>query len=58
MTHIKKLEQDLLNLQRHIFGVPLNWKEPNLLEYEGTTNSQEHLSCFENVALLHRYSWG
>ncbi|KAL0413096.1 UNVERIFIED_CONTAM: hypothetical protein Sradi_1511300 [Sesamum radiatum] len=36
--------------------LPLNWKEPNLLEYDGTTDPQEHLSCFENIALLHRYT--
>ncbi|KAL0411246.1 UNVERIFIED_CONTAM: hypothetical protein Slati_3714300 [Sesamum latifolium] len=38
--------------------LPLNWKEPNLPEYDGTTDPQEHLSCFENIALLHRYTAG
>ncbi|KAL0288152.1 UNVERIFIED_CONTAM: hypothetical protein Sradi_7104800 [Sesamum radiatum] len=36
--------------------LPLNWKEPNLLDYDGTTDPQEHLSYFENIALLHRYT--
>ncbi|KAL0395507.1 UNVERIFIED_CONTAM: hypothetical protein Slati_4516900 [Sesamum latifolium] len=39
--------------------LPLNWKEPNLPEYNGTTDLQEHLSYFENIALpppLHH--WG
>ncbi|KAL0430395.1 UNVERIFIED_CONTAM: hypothetical protein Sradi_0665500 [Sesamum radiatum] len=38
--------------------LPLNWKEPNLSEYDRTTDPQEHLSCFENIALLHRYTAG
>ncbi|KAL0386686.1 UNVERIFIED_CONTAM: hypothetical protein Slati_4587200 [Sesamum latifolium] len=38
--------------------LPLNWKEPNLPEYDGTTDPQEHLSCFENIALLHYYTAG
>ncbi|KAL0311290.1 UNVERIFIED_CONTAM: hypothetical protein Sangu_2423700 [Sesamum angustifolium] len=27
-----------------------------ITEYDGTTDPQEHLSCFENAALLHRYT--
>ncbi|KAL0434852.1 UNVERIFIED_CONTAM: hypothetical protein Sradi_0193100 [Sesamum radiatum] len=38
--------------------LPLNWKEPSLQEYDGTTDPQEHLFCFENIALLHRYTNG
>ncbi|KAL0457583.1 UNVERIFIED_CONTAM: hypothetical protein Slati_0385500 [Sesamum latifolium] len=38
--------------------LPHNWKEPNLPEYDGTTDPQEHLSYFENIALLHRYTTG
>ncbi|KAL0418811.1 UNVERIFIED_CONTAM: hypothetical protein Sradi_1294600, partial [Sesamum radiatum] len=36
--------------------LPINWKEPSLPEYYGTTDPQEHLSYFENVALLHCYT--
>ncbi|KAL0402078.1 UNVERIFIED_CONTAM: hypothetical protein Slati_4237700 [Sesamum latifolium] len=36
----------------------LNWKEPNLSDYDGTMDPQELLSCFENIALLHRYTAG
>ncbi|KAL0395264.1 UNVERIFIED_CONTAM: hypothetical protein Slati_4492600 [Sesamum latifolium] len=39
-------------------NLPLNWNEPNLLDYNGTTDPQEHLSYFENIALLHRYTPG
>ncbi|KAL0437863.1 UNVERIFIED_CONTAM: hypothetical protein Slati_2269300 [Sesamum latifolium] len=38
--------------------LPFNWKEPNLPEYDRTTNSQENFSYFENVALLHHYTAG
>ncbi|KAL0378384.1 UNVERIFIED_CONTAM: hypothetical protein Sradi_3143900 [Sesamum radiatum] len=38
--------------------LPLNWKEPNLPEYDGTTDPHEHLSYFENIALFHRYTAG
>ncbi|KAL0326479.1 UNVERIFIED_CONTAM: hypothetical protein Sangu_1725900 [Sesamum angustifolium] len=38
--------------------LPLNWKEPNLPKYDRTTNPQEHLSYFENVALFHHYITG
>ncbi|KAL2246748.1 UNVERIFIED_CONTAM: hypothetical protein Sindi_2527100 [Sesamum indicum] len=31
--------------------LPTQLKEPNLLEYDGTMDPQEHLSYFENVAL-------
>ncbi|KAL0378479.1 UNVERIFIED_CONTAM: hypothetical protein Sradi_3153400 [Sesamum radiatum] len=38
--------------------LPLNWKGPNLPEYDGTTDRQEHLSYFGNIVLLHRYTPG
>ncbi|KAL0386490.1 UNVERIFIED_CONTAM: hypothetical protein Slati_4599600 [Sesamum latifolium] len=38
--------------------LPLNWKEHNLPEHDGATDLQEHLSYFENIALLHRYTAG
>ncbi|KAL0413116.1 UNVERIFIED_CONTAM: hypothetical protein Sradi_1513300 [Sesamum radiatum] len=39
-------------------NLPLNWEEPSLPEYDGTTDPHEHLSYFENIALLHRYTAG
>ncbi|KAL0383729.1 UNVERIFIED_CONTAM: hypothetical protein Scaly_0660200 [Sesamum calycinum] len=35
--------------------LPMNCHTPAIAEYDGTTDPQEHLSRFENVALLHRY---
>ncbi|KAL0344317.1 UNVERIFIED_CONTAM: hypothetical protein Sangu_1319100 [Sesamum angustifolium] len=36
--------------------LPINCRTPAVAEYDDTTDPQEHLSRFENVALLHRYS--
>ncbi|KAL0427231.1 UNVERIFIED_CONTAM: hypothetical protein Slati_2897900 [Sesamum latifolium] len=38
--------------------LPLNCRTPAIAEYDGTTDPREHLSCFENAALLHRYTNG
>ncbi|KAL0413869.1 UNVERIFIED_CONTAM: hypothetical protein Sradi_1588600 [Sesamum radiatum] len=34
----------------------VNCPTPVIIEYDGTTNPLEHLSRFENAALLHRYT--
>ncbi|KAK4385836.1 hypothetical protein Sango_2707600 [Sesamum angolense] len=36
--------------------LPMNYNTPAIAEYDGTTDPQEHLSHFENAALLHRYT--
>ncbi|KAL0406135.1 UNVERIFIED_CONTAM: hypothetical protein Slati_3927400 [Sesamum latifolium] len=36
--------------------LPVNWPIPVIVEYDGTTDPQEHLSRFENAALLHQYT--
>ncbi|KAL0458946.1 UNVERIFIED_CONTAM: hypothetical protein Slati_0521800 [Sesamum latifolium] len=38
--------------------LPLNCRTPAIAEYDGTTDPMEHLSRFENAALLHRYTNG
>ncbi|KAL0407515.1 UNVERIFIED_CONTAM: hypothetical protein Slati_4065400 [Sesamum latifolium] len=38
--------------------LPINCRTPAIAEYDGTTDPQEHLSRFENAALLHRYTDG
>ncbi|KAL0412209.1 UNVERIFIED_CONTAM: hypothetical protein Slati_3810600 [Sesamum latifolium] len=38
--------------------LPLNCCTPTIVEYDGTTDPMEHLSRFENAALLHRYTDG
>ncbi|KAL0411009.1 UNVERIFIED_CONTAM: hypothetical protein Slati_3690600 [Sesamum latifolium] len=38
--------------------LPLNCRTPAIAEYNGTADPMEHLSCFENAALLHRYTDG
>ncbi|KAL0394373.1 UNVERIFIED_CONTAM: hypothetical protein Slati_4403500 [Sesamum latifolium] len=38
--------------------LPLNCCTPAIAEYDGTTDPMEHLSRFENAALLHRYTDG
>ncbi|KAL0313320.1 UNVERIFIED_CONTAM: hypothetical protein Sradi_5731300 [Sesamum radiatum] len=38
--------------------LPLNCQTPAIAEYTGTTDPMEHLSRFENAALLHRYTDG
>ncbi|KAL0318790.1 UNVERIFIED_CONTAM: hypothetical protein Sangu_2035200 [Sesamum angustifolium] len=35
-----------------------NYCTSAIAEYDGTTDPQEHLSCFENAACLHRYPDG
>ncbi|KAL0375579.1 UNVERIFIED_CONTAM: hypothetical protein Scaly_0675500 [Sesamum calycinum] len=36
----------------------VNYCTPTIAKYDGTTNPHEHLSHFENAALLHRYTDG
>ncbi|KAL0433572.1 UNVERIFIED_CONTAM: hypothetical protein Slati_2691500 [Sesamum latifolium] len=36
--------------------LPLNCRTPAIAEYDGTTDPMEHLSRFENAALLYRYN--
>ncbi|KAL0434309.1 UNVERIFIED_CONTAM: hypothetical protein Slati_2765200 [Sesamum latifolium] len=38
--------------------LPVNCHTPAIAEYDGTIDPPEHLSRFENVALLHRYTDG
>ncbi|KAL0355339.1 UNVERIFIED_CONTAM: hypothetical protein Sradi_3980800 [Sesamum radiatum] len=38
--------------------LPLNCRTPAIAKYNGTTDPMEHLSRFENAALLHRYTDG
>ncbi|KAL0320223.1 UNVERIFIED_CONTAM: hypothetical protein Sradi_5283800 [Sesamum radiatum] len=38
--------------------LPLNCRTPTIAKYNGTTEPIEHLSRFENTALLHRYTDG
>ncbi|KAL0409604.1 UNVERIFIED_CONTAM: Transposon Ty3-G Gag-Pol polyprotein [Sesamum radiatum] len=38
--------------------LPLNCRTPTKAEYDGTADPMEHLSRFENAALLHRYTDG
>ncbi|KAL0453914.1 UNVERIFIED_CONTAM: hypothetical protein Slati_1369500 [Sesamum latifolium] len=38
--------------------LPMNCRTPAIAEYDGTTDPMEHLSHFENAALLHRYTDG
>ncbi|KAL0457861.1 UNVERIFIED_CONTAM: hypothetical protein Slati_0413300 [Sesamum latifolium] len=38
--------------------LPMNCCTPAIAEYDGTIDPQEHLSHFENAALLHRYTDG
>ncbi|KAL0433177.1 UNVERIFIED_CONTAM: hypothetical protein Slati_2652000 [Sesamum latifolium] len=42
----------------HSDELPVNCRTPARAEYDGTTDLQEHLSRFENAALLHRYTDG
>ncbi|KAL0349446.1 UNVERIFIED_CONTAM: hypothetical protein Sangu_1172400 [Sesamum angustifolium] len=37
---------------------PANYRTPTIAEYNRTTDPQEHLSCFENAVLLHKYTDG
>ncbi|KAL0440527.1 UNVERIFIED_CONTAM: hypothetical protein Slati_2535700 [Sesamum latifolium] len=36
--------------------LPVNCRTPAMAEYDGTTDPQEHLSHFENAALMHQYT--
>ncbi|XP_073119193.1 uncharacterized protein [Henckelia pumila] len=36
--------------------LPVNFKQPTLGEYDGSSDPEEHLGRFENAAMLHRYS--
>ncbi|KAL0284795.1 UNVERIFIED_CONTAM: hypothetical protein Sradi_7188900 [Sesamum radiatum] len=35
--------------------LPMNCRTPAITEYDGTSDPMEHLSRFENAALLHQY---
>ncbi|XP_073278611.1 uncharacterized protein [Primulina huaijiensis] len=39
-------------------GLPPNFRQSNVGEYDGYTDPEEHLGRFENAALLHQYSDG
>ncbi|XP_073275381.1 uncharacterized protein [Primulina huaijiensis] len=39
-------------------GIPPNFRQSNIGEYDGHTDPEEHLGRFENAALLHQYSDG
>ncbi|XP_073024413.1 uncharacterized protein [Primulina eburnea] len=39
-------------------GLPPNFRQSNVGEYDGHTDPEEHLGRFENAALLHQYSDG
>ncbi|XP_073044289.1 uncharacterized protein [Primulina eburnea] len=39
-------------------GLPPNFRQSNVGEYDGHTDPEEHLGRFENIALLHQYSDG
>ncbi|XP_073291138.1 uncharacterized protein [Primulina huaijiensis] len=39
-------------------GLPPNFRQSNIGEYDGHTDPEEHLGRFENAALLHQYSDG
>ncbi|KAL0408408.1 UNVERIFIED_CONTAM: hypothetical protein Sradi_1775200 [Sesamum radiatum] len=38
--------------------LPMNCRTPAIAEYDGTLDTMEHLSRFENATLLHRYTHG
>ncbi|KAL0448050.1 UNVERIFIED_CONTAM: hypothetical protein Slati_1932900 [Sesamum latifolium] len=38
--------------------LPVNCRTLVIFKYDGNTDPHEHLSCFENAALLHRYTDG
>ncbi|XP_073049611.1 uncharacterized protein [Primulina eburnea] len=39
-------------------GLPPSFRQPNVGEYDGHTDPEEHLGRFENAALLHQYTDG
>ncbi|XP_075474704.1 uncharacterized protein LOC142505554 [Primulina tabacum] len=39
-------------------GLPPNFRQSNVGEYDGHTDPEEHLGRFENAAMLHQYSDG
>ncbi|XP_075482628.1 uncharacterized protein LOC142522920 [Primulina tabacum] len=39
-------------------GLPPNFRQSNVREYDGHTDPEKHLGRFENAALLHQYSDG
>ncbi|XP_073047725.1 uncharacterized protein [Primulina eburnea] len=38
--------------------LPVNFRQPTVKDYDGSTDPEEHLGRFNNSALLHRYSDG
>ncbi|XP_073137071.1 uncharacterized protein [Henckelia pumila] len=61
LEEIKKLKEEMEQLRKKQAGYwtltfPKQFKLPHVGEYDGKGDPEEHLACFENAALLHKYS--